>query len=186
MYKINGPLIGLVVFLCISSVSVQAAVCDADADGDVDRNDIRLIFAARNTPANGPDDPRDADGNGFINVLDGRRCTLNCSFTNCADESRQGDSWGDPHLVTFDRLAYDFQGVGEFILVKSLIDNLEIQSRMAPWGSSRVVSVNSAVAMNVAGDKVGVYVDRSPALYVNGSPTSLGSEALLLPGGGQK
>jgi len=60
--------------------------CDVDADGDVDRNDIGLIFAARNTPASGPDDPRDADGDGIITVLDGRTCSQQCTRASCATE----------------------------------------------------------------------------------------------------
>jgi hypothetical protein len=51
-------------------------VCDVDGDGAVDRSDVDLILAARNTPAVGPDDPRDADGDGTITVLDARICIL--------------------------------------------------------------------------------------------------------------
>jgi hypothetical protein len=45
---------------------------DVDKDGDVDRNDLLILLAARNTPASGPDDPRDLDGDGKITVLDAR------------------------------------------------------------------------------------------------------------------
>lgn len=45
---------------------------DVDGDGDVDKNDLALVTAARNKPATGPDDPRDLDGDGKITVLDGR------------------------------------------------------------------------------------------------------------------
>jgi hypothetical protein len=62
---------------------VETRVCDADADGDIDRTDIALISAARNKPASGPDDPRDADHNGVINVLDARKCTLSCDRASC-------------------------------------------------------------------------------------------------------
>ena len=95
-----------------------------------------------------------------------------------------GDSWGDVHLVTFDQLAYDFQAVGEFVLVRSLDDGLEIQSRTKPWGSSQLVSVNSAVAMRVAGDRVGFSVDHDPGLYVNGVAAALEQGATPLPAGG--
>lgn len=64
--------------------SAQAQVCDVDADGDIDRVDIGLIFAARNTPAQ-PGDPRDADGDGVITILDGRRCMLMCTLPGCAE-----------------------------------------------------------------------------------------------------
>lgn len=49
--------------------------CDCDRDGDVDFDDIKTIFSARNTPAT-VDDPRDADGDGVITVNDARICVL--------------------------------------------------------------------------------------------------------------
>lgn len=66
------------------NVNVTPRRCDVDADGDIDRNDIGLITAARNKPASGANDPRDADGNGTINVLDARKCTTQCTRTSCA------------------------------------------------------------------------------------------------------
>lgn len=63
---------------------MEPRICDADVDGDVDLADVRLIFAARNQPANGPDDPRDADGDGVITVLDGRQCVIQCDLPGCA------------------------------------------------------------------------------------------------------
>ena len=62
----------------------HAAVCDVDTDGDVDQLDLRLIIGARNTPAVGPDDPRDADGDGAIKVLDARTCVRQCNLPRCA------------------------------------------------------------------------------------------------------
>ena len=62
----------------------HAAVCDVDTDGDVDQMDLRLIIGARNTPAVGPDDPRDADGDGAIKVLDARTCVRQCNLPRCA------------------------------------------------------------------------------------------------------
>jgi len=59
------------------------AVCDIDTDGDVDRRDISLIIAARNTSASGPDDSMDIDGNGVINILDARQCTQQCTNARC-------------------------------------------------------------------------------------------------------
>jgi len=73
--------------LCLSmgfSSLAQAAACDVDTDGDVDRLDISLIISARNTPAGGPDDPRDANGDGTITVLDARACIRQCNLAGCA------------------------------------------------------------------------------------------------------
>jgi len=58
--------------------------CDINGDKYVDRTDIDAIFAARGQPASGPGDPRDADGDGVITVLDARACTLECSNPSCA------------------------------------------------------------------------------------------------------
>jgi len=62
-----------------------ALVCDVDGDGDVDRNDINLIFAARGTRVQ-PGDPRDLDGDGLITVNDARGCVLRCTRPNCATQ----------------------------------------------------------------------------------------------------
>ena len=98
MSKINRILLSFVLFLGVCSGTAQAAVCDVDNDGDIDRDDVSLIFSARNTPSSGPDDPRDADGNGVVNVLDGRQCVGQCTLPNCERplEPEPSLSCGDP------------------------------------------------------------------------------------------
>ena len=59
----------------ILDLSVEAAPAirgDVNHDGVVDRMDLALVVAARNTPATGPDDPRDLDHDGRITVRDAR------------------------------------------------------------------------------------------------------------------
>jgi len=75
----------LLVLLCLLSPTsvLAAAVCDVDDDGDVDRNDVVEIALARNTPATGPDDPRDANGDGIITILDARACVPQCTLRRC-------------------------------------------------------------------------------------------------------
>ncbi len=58
-------------------------VCDLDGDGDVDRNDVQVIFDSRGEQASGPNDPRDVNGDGIISVNDGRECVLECTLPNC-------------------------------------------------------------------------------------------------------
>lgn len=64
-------------------LKIANATCDIDRDGDIDRNDIALITAARNQPAQ-PSDPRDADFSGVIDVTDARACSLRCTRPSCA------------------------------------------------------------------------------------------------------
>ncbi|MCB1869389.1 MAG: VWD domain-containing protein, partial [Gammaproteobacteria bacterium] len=67
---------------------------------------------------------------------------------------RCGNTWGDPHYVTFDGLKYDYQGIGEYWLVQSTgtggFDDLNIQTRTVAFRSG--VSVNSAVAAEIGED----------------------------------
>ena len=65
--------------------------------------------------------------------------------------SDNGDagSGGDPHLVDFDGALFNFQAVGEFTLLKSTTDDMEVQVRQQPFSHSRSVAVNTAVAMRV-------------------------------------
>jgi len=67
------------------TVATKVLVCDVDGDGDVDTNDINLIRAAiGQTPTAG--DPRDANGDGKLTILDARACVLQCTRTNCATQ----------------------------------------------------------------------------------------------------
>lgn len=70
-------------------------------------------------------------------------CSMSCS-----------SSWGEPHLKTFDQRSYDFQAVGEFVGARDPAGDFEIQMRQEPWSTSRYVSLNSAIAMRVGGQKV--------------------------------
>lgn len=111
---------------------------------------------------------------------------LDCSSGGC------GNSNGDPHLVTFDGLAYDFQAAGEFTLVKSRSGDLEVQARQQPAPTvagvpKGTVSINTAVAMRVGGSRVGVYATkRGISLRVNGRRVKppRGKAILRLRGGG--
>ena len=57
---------------------------DVNGNGSIDMTDVNLVLAARNTPANGPNDVRDLDGDGMITSLDARKVTLLCSRPRCA------------------------------------------------------------------------------------------------------
>ena len=58
--------------------------CDVDGDRDVDVFDINAILRALGRKASGPADPRDADGNLRITLVDAFRCTAKCTRRRCA------------------------------------------------------------------------------------------------------
>ena len=117
-----------------------------------------------NPPPGGP--PVGGGGGG------GPGCTGGCGSTN-----------GDPHLHTFDNRFYDFQAAGEFTLVHSKVDGLEIQARQQPYPSSQTLAVDTAVAMRVGSDRVGVY-GNDLAVRVDGQGLVPGRKLRRLPGGG--
>jgi prepilin-type N-terminal cleavage/methylation domain-containing protein len=69
--------------LPLTTVTQPRAACDIFGRGKVDSSDIRIISAGLNTPAV-LNDPRDADHDGKITVLDARLCVSKCTNPNCA------------------------------------------------------------------------------------------------------
>jgi serralysin len=103
-------------------------------------------------------------------------------FFSSIPQIGQGHGWGDVHLNTFDSplsgayaTSYDFQAVGEFILVESTVDDWQIQTRQeiyapSPWGD---VSVNTAFATNIDGYNVVFDIDRASNQKITIDGTSL-------------
>ena len=72
-------------FSAPASVTLTVPILgDINGDGRVDSNDLALIVAALNTPANGPNDIRDLNGDGTINALDTRKLVTLCTSAGCA------------------------------------------------------------------------------------------------------
>ncbi len=98
-----------------------------------------------------------------------------------------GRSYGDPHLRSFDQATYSFQTVGEFIVAKSTKNNFEVQARQSP--QDRNFSLNTAVALNVAGDRLCYFIREKPDGHfspwrLNGQPLTLNGGTYFLPNGG--
>ncbi|MCG5436401.1 VWD domain-containing protein [Micromonospora foliorum] len=137
---------------------------------------LRPSYSGMKLPSNGKDcdqpKPRPPGGGG-------------CSISVIGKGYRCANSNGDPHLLTYDGLRYDFQAAGEFVLTRSATDDFEVQVRQTMFPASSVVAVNSAVAVRVAGDRVGVYVTPDgPAVRVNGAAPVSAPDGVKLPRGG--
>ena len=114
-------------------------------------DDTHYCDPTKSTPAPvaAPTEPPRADGLsnlGFPIDEDGKFDLMNVDTTEkkvdkliCAyrpkepaDPPHCGCIWGDPHMVTFDKLKYDCQGTGEFVLSKSLNSDLRQIRRRPP------------------------------------------------------
>ena len=103
-------------------------------------------------------------------------------IVNDEPRPKKGVSWGDPHIITFDGLHYEFQTVGDFVLVESDSEDWEIQVRQEPFRGRRQVSSNTAVATLVDGVNVGIYLGQDLPVEIDGTPTSIDNGGFLTVG----
>jgi RHS repeat-associated protein len=100
-------------------------------------------------------------------VNDGQGGSATQAITLNITPDNGGGSSGDPHIITFDQLHYDFQATGDFILARALDSDLEVQVRQAPWELNPSTTVNIALATIIDGNRVEFYIDQ-PYPIVNG------------------
>lgn len=108
---------------------------------------------------------------------------------------------GDPHTTTLDGVHYDFQGAGEYVVLRAA-DSMEIQARMTPIattfnpgpdpydGLATCVSLSSAVAARVNNHRVTIQPNLSGVpdpsglqVRVDGTLVNVGNGIALGPGG---
>jgi hypothetical protein len=94
-------------------------------------------------------------------------------------------SYGEPHELTFSGAGYVFQAAGEFTLVKSTTDDLDIQVREQRFPGAADVALDTATAMRVGGNVVELAGDKSGRLqlWIDRQAVTYGSRALA--GGGR-
>jgi FtsP/CotA-like multicopper oxidase with cupredoxin domain len=104
-----------------------------------------------------------------------------------------GADIGDPHIHTVDGKNYDFQAVGEFVLLRDR-NGMEIQTRQWPVvtanpvtdaysGLTTCVSINTAVALRVGNDHISYQPGRKQRMlrfFVDGKPWHLPENGLDL------
>ncbi len=114
-----------------------------------------------------------------------RRIAVLTGSNNCKPLSAR--SYGDPHLVSFDGASFSFQTVGEFVMAKSASGHMEVQARQRAQGDD--FSLNTAIAMNVSGDRLCFYAnekpdaDRENLFRLNGNPIRVDGTYRLPHGG---
>ena len=85
-----------------------------------------------------------------------------------------GSNYGDPHIVTLDGLAYDFQAVGEFTLIQANSgDPLNVQVRFQPVEGSEVASQTTAVATELGSARIMIDAEGANLVQVNGAAFDL-------------
>ncbi|TKX48320.1 trypsin-like serine protease [Halorubrum sp. ASP121] len=87
-------------------------------------------------------------------------------------DDKSGSATGDPHLTTYDGVAYDFQAAGEFVLTNDSDGSPHVQARLRPV-ADRDVSVISAVATQINGTEITIDARDQQMLIVDGTPKSL-------------
>ena len=69
--------------LCPATALRPKRVCDVNLDSSIDARDIRLILESLGKKATGADDPRDANRNGKIDLIDAAICASKCDRLFC-------------------------------------------------------------------------------------------------------
>jgi hypothetical protein len=99
-------------------------------------------------------------------------------------DDQGGWFWGDPHLITFDNVAYDFQAEGEFVLARATAgEPYELQARFKALSSA--VSVATAMATRIDTNVVSIEIDGGDGiLRIDGIETALDDGQQLSVGSG--
>ncbi|HEX8822384.1 MAG TPA: SBBP repeat-containing protein [Archangium sp.] len=105
-------------------------------------------------------------------------CRISKKDPRCDDSG----ATGDPHYFTFDKLFYDFQASGDFVLARMEGDaSFDVQGRQCAWSPGASVATFRNVGALVGTNRVEVLSNGE--VWVNGAAKTL-TTPLILPGGG--
>ena len=113
-----------------------------------------------------------------------------CDPAGALPPPKPGSDLGDPHLQALNGGSYDFQGAGEYTLVRSQSGDVDVQVRAAPATNfrgvaSRFAAWNTAVAMRVVSTDVEIDAGKPVIVRINGKSIGLAKLAQrTLDGGG--
>jgi hypothetical protein len=95
---------------------------------------------------------------------------------------------GDPHFTTYDGIHYDYQGIGDFLLTRSTVDQFDVQVRTRPFYQGAAVTIMSEAAAKLCNHHVTFDIDRANAgqgfVWLDGSSTSFSAHSPTLTLGG--
>jgi hypothetical protein len=91
-----------------------------------------------------------------------------------------GSAIGDPHFTTYDGVHYDYQGIGNFLLTRSMVpgDQFDVQIRSTGFSNAGTpVSMMTEAVATLCNHNVTFDIDRASAggsfVWIDGSPSSL-------------
>ena len=81
-----------------------------------------------------------------------------------------GSAIGDPHFTTYNGIHYNYQGIGDFVLTRSTVDQFDVQVRTRPVHDGSSVTIMSEAAATLCNHVVTFDID---AARTGGSFASL-------------
>jgi Bacterial Ig domain/von Willebrand factor type D domain/RTX calcium-binding nonapeptide repeat (4 copies) len=154
------------------------------SDGTAVANGANLTLNQLQTLVFAPGENANGNAGTFkYTVSDGQGGSTTQEIAIAITPGGKGGSSGDPHIATFDGFRYDFQAQGDYVLVKGLDSDLEVQVRQTTWAYNPATTVNTALATLVDGNRVEFYADQS-FLWVNDRAINLDQGQLLELGKG--
>ena len=87
---------------------------------------------------------------------------------SCPVKAPPAHGFGDPHLLTLDGRVYDFMGIGDFVLARMQLGDVEVQGRLQPYGQHPGAAVTTGLAFRDGRDRVEWDLSDATTVRVNG------------------
>jgi hypothetical protein len=152
---------------------------DIDDDGELEPIESKQITVSNDTvdilafQASVPSSDQNQNQNQVLFVVETDNDTISGNISIVDVNYTTAVSTGDPHIVSFDGVAYDFQAAGEFTLAREPTGSLVVQARQEPVPGSDSVTRNTAVATVIDNQSIIIDATDDTPLKINGSQVVL-------------